>query len=132
MLGPLSFTYRVPYKLATFLHSKQLVLVNSAKYLGVTIDSKLSFNQHVNNICKRANSALGFLRRNFNNSPRKVKADLYLIYIKPILEYAVPVWALHTRYLINKLESVQRRATRFVMSDYYIISRVSVMLHHLD
>ena len=44
-----------------FLYSKQLVLVNSTKYLGVTIDSKSSFNQHVDNICKIANSVLGFL-----------------------------------------------------------------------
>ena len=114
------------------LHSKQLVLVNSAKYLGVTIDSKLLFNQHVDNICKKANSVLGFLRRNFNNSPHKVKADLYLIYIKPILEYAVPVWAPHTRCLINKLESIQRRAAHFVMSDYYLTSSVSAMLHRLE
>ena len=121
-----------PIQTSYFLHSKQLVLVNSTKYLGVTIDSKLSFNQHVDNICKRANSVLGFLRRNFDNSPRKVKADLYLIYIKPILEYTVPVWAPHTRCLINKLESVQRRAARFVMSDYCLTSSVSAMLHCLE
>ena len=40
------------------LHSHPLALVNSAKYLGVTIDSKLSFNDHINAICKKANSTL--------------------------------------------------------------------------
>ena len=49
---------------------------------------------------------LGFLQRNCSNSPQKFKADLYLIYIKLILEYAVPVRAPHTRCLINKLESI--------------------------
>ena len=38
----------------------------------------------------------------------------------------------HTRCLINKLESVQRRAARFVMSDYYLTSSVSAMLHRLE
>ena len=69
-----------PIQVSYFLHNKQLALVNSTKYLGVTIDFKLSLNQDVDNICKKANSMLAFLQRNFNNSPRKVKADLYLIY----------------------------------------------------
>ena len=33
---------------------------------------------------------------------------------------------------INKLESIQRRAARFVMSDYYLKSSVSAMLHRLE
>lgn len=36
--------------------------VDSAKYLGVTISSNLSWNEHVDNICKHANSTLGLLR----------------------------------------------------------------------
>ena len=66
---------RSPIQANYFLHSTQLMLVESAKYLGVTIDSKLSFNQHVNSICKRANSVLGSLQRNFTNCPCKVEAD---------------------------------------------------------
>ena len=74
---------------------------------------------------------LGFLRRNFRNCPRKVKTDLYSTYVKPILEYVVTVWAPYTRCSIDKLESVQRCAARFVMSDYYLTSSVSAMLFYL-
>ena len=81
-----------------FLHNTELKMTESAKYLGVEIDSKLSFKQHINNtnnICKKAYSVLGFLRRNFRNCPHRVKADNILhIYAKPILEYAVTVWHL--------------------------------------
>ena len=116
---------RVPYKLATFYTASNLYWSIS---LNIWVLQSI-LNYHSTSICKRANSVLGFLRRNFDNSPRKVKADLYLIYIKPILEYTLPVWSPHTRCLINKLESVQRRAARFVMSDYYLTSSVSAMLH---
>ena len=63
------------YKENTFCTIQNLT--ESAKYLGVEIDSKLSFNQHINNTCKKAYSVLGFLRRNFRNFPCKIKADLY-------------------------------------------------------
>ena len=122
---------RIPIQGKYFLHNTELKMTESAKYLGVEIDSKLSFNQHINNTCKKAYSVLGFLRRNFRNCPRKVKADLYSTYVKPILEYAVTVWAPYTRCSIDKLESVQRRAARFVMSDYYPTSSVSAMLFYL-
>ena len=46
------------------LHGKQLTMVECAKYLGVSIDSKLSFNQHMDNVCKKASSVLSFVRRN--------------------------------------------------------------------
>jgi len=44
-------------------------LVSSAKYLGVTIDAKLLFNHHIDVICKKANSTLSFLCRNFSPMP---------------------------------------------------------------
>ena len=55
------------------LHNQSLISVNSSKYLGVTIDSKLSFNAHVDSTCKKANSALVFLCRNFRSCQRKKK-----------------------------------------------------------
>ena len=103
-------------------------MTESPSYLGVEIDSKLSLNQHINNTCKKAYSVLGFLQ---GNCPCKVKADIHSTYVKPILEYAVMVWVPYTRCSINKLQSVQRHAARFVMSDYYSTNSVSAMLSDL-
>ena len=42
-----------------------IVIAKSActKYLGVTISHNLNWNQHCDNICSKANSMLGLLRR---------------------------------------------------------------------
>ena len=114
-----------------FLHSTELDITISAKYLWVEIDSKLSFNQHINNICKKTYSVLGYLQRNFSNCPCKGKADIYSTYVKPILEYTITVWVPYTRCSINKLKSVQRHTAHFSMSDYYLTSDVSTMLPYL-
>ena len=60
-----------------------------------------------------------------------VKLDAYKIYVLPIMEYASFVWLPHTVVNINKLESVQRRAMRFVMSNYNRYSSVSDLLSML-
>jgi len=54
-------------------------------------------------ICKKANSSLVFLRRNLYHCQRNVKVDTYQTYLRPILEYAVTAWTLHTQWNINKL-----------------------------
>jgi len=41
----------------TVMLNHGLALVNSVKYLGVIIDSKLSFNEHIDTTCKKANSS---------------------------------------------------------------------------
>ena len=71
---------------------------------------------------------LAFLRKNFRSCQRKIKIGLYLTYGKPILAL---VWTPHTRYAINKLQNVQRRATRFVMPNYFRASKVTEILNSL-
>ena len=76
---------RTPVHANYTLHGKKLTVVECAKYLGVSIDSKLCFNQHIDNVFKKANSVLGFVRRNFKSCSRKIKEDLYFTYVKSVL-----------------------------------------------
>ena len=48
------------------LHCQQLEHITTAKYLGVSITSDMKWNQHISNICKKANNTMSFLKRNLN------------------------------------------------------------------
>ena len=102
-----------------YIHAKQLQIVDNAKYLGVTISKNLSWNNHLNIITKKANSTLAFLRRNIRNCPQRAKTQAYNTLVRPSLEYAYHVWDPHTgtQANINKVESIQRRAARFVTNN---------------
>jgi len=54
------------------------------------------------------------------------------MYVKPILDYSVSVWALHTTCAIKRLDSTQQCGARFVMSDYRCTSSVSSMLQYTE
>ena len=59
------------------LYGHALQNVNEARYLGVTIDSKLNFNKQIDSVCKKANSTLAFLKRNLYLCKYKIKSDAY-------------------------------------------------------
>ena len=60
------------------LHDHILATVTQAKYIGVTITTDLNWKQHVENITKSANKALGFLRRNLRINSVKAKEQAYI------------------------------------------------------
>ena len=79
----------------------------------------------------KTNSTLAFLSRNTSNCPRPVKSYCYETYVRPTLEYASTVWDPTTKHNINKMEMVQRRAARYIHSDWRRHSSPTEMMHQL-
>ena len=79
-----------------FIHGQKLATKSDSKYLGVTISSNLSWSKHVNNISKKANSNMTFLRLNIRQASQQAKSTAYKTFIRPTLEYASTVWSPHT------------------------------------
>ena len=99
------------------IHGESLQQVNSIKYLGVTIDKRITWNEHVDKIVHKANNVRGFLHRNFKNCPIHVKKQCYETLVRPILEYASIVWSPYYAQNVNKIESVQCRMARLVFNE---------------
>ena len=115
-----------------YIQDHPIKAVTYAKYLGVTIDEHLSFNEHVNRIAHKANTVKAFLQRNIKSCPLQVKENCYRMMVRPIMEYARTVWSPHTKKNIQILEAVQRRAARFVKNDYSNFSSVTAMMQDLE
>ena len=88
--------------------------LENVEYLGVTITSDLRWNTHVSNVCTKAKRSLGFLRRNLYSCPQEVKEAVYKGFVCPVLDYGSLVWGPSGVVLQEELESVQKRAARFV------------------
>ena len=70
----------------------------------MTISKDLKWNTQVSNICTKANRTLGFLRRNLSSCPQDIKEVAYKGLVRPILEYASPVWDPHGIVVQEELE----------------------------
>ena len=51
------------------LNGTILKQVDTNPYLGIMLSSDMKWTTHINNICKKASSTLGFIRRNLRHSP---------------------------------------------------------------
>ena len=107
-------------KINTNYQLKQTLLekAHTTKYLGVNLSSDLKWNIHVQKTCSKANSVLNLLRRNFHKCSQKSKELAYKSLVRPILEYASPIWNPYQESLQADIEQVHRRAARFVTNNY--------------
>ena len=89
--------------------------VKSSDYLkivGVTIHRKLTFSEHIREICKKTSCKVGVLLRLRNLSPWSAKLQLYKSNILPHLTYCDVVWHFCKSSDKKKMERIQERALR--------------------
>jgi hypothetical protein len=87
------------------------------KYLGVTLDSKLTYRSHISNILRKANYRLRQLFPILNKSSTidiNLALIIYKSLIRPILTYACPVWGYAANTYINKLQTFQNKVLRTI------------------
>ena len=82
-------------------------------------------------MCNKANASIAFLRRNLQISQQHIKANAYTTLVRPQVEYAAVVGDPYTQENQHKIEMVQRRAARYVCSNYSRDARVTTMLDQL-
>ena len=74
------------------LKGETLGNVSSTPYLGVCLSETLEWEAHINKITSKANSTLGFLRRNLKACPPKLRETAYFFLVRSYLEYSSAVW----------------------------------------
>ena len=113
------------------LKGETLMNVSSTPYLGVCLSETLEWEAHINRIISKANSTLGFLRRNLKACPPKLRETAYFSLVRSSLEYSSAVWDPFRQKDIDKLEKIQRSAARFVTQNYRQTASVTSLLQNL-
>lgn len=93
-----------------YIDNNKIKTVDEVRDLGVTLDYKLNFENHVNNIVQSAFRRLGFvLRVTKDFTGLQSVITLYVAYVRSILEYSSVIWnPLYHKY-IDKIERVQKK-----------------------
>ena len=97
------------------------ICINSSKcekLLGINIDSNLTFETHVESLCKKASqklNALLLVTWSLNFDQRKLLLNAF---ITSHFSYAPVVWMFHSRKLNNRINKIHERALRLIYKDY--------------
>jgi len=116
------------------LNNTILKEVENNPYLGLSISNDLKWTNHINNICNKASSTVGFICLNLKHSPAKYRHTAYISLFRSTLEYGAIIWDPYLQSDIDKIEKVQWKAVRFISDDYksWVRGCVSRMLKDLE
>ena len=95
-------------------HTKIKQVYNS-RVLGVDIDNKLKWNNHIDTIAKKVFSGIGGVRRIRDFVDRDTLISVYKSLIRPHFDYCSEVWDALGNGLSNRLQKLQNRAARVVL-----------------
>ena len=105
---------RQEYSMSCGDQQHTLDAVSSEKDLGILIDEKLKFSEHINIKVNKANQILGCIKHTFKHINKEIFKLLYKSLVRPHLEYNSVVWNPHLKKDMDVIERVQRRATKMV------------------
>ena len=88
--------------------------VSEMKDIGVTVDSELKFDKHINTKIETANKILGIIRRSFIYLDADILLPLYKALVRSHFDYAMIIWNPHMVKHIESIERVQCRATKMI------------------
>ncbi len=114
--------------------NQPLPRAHHSKYLGVTIDSNLSWNEHIITLtvakpCK----TLELVKRRLGPCKPSVKETAHKTLVWPKLEYGTVAWnPPPTQSNSQKLEKVQRSTARVECGDHKSTIRITSLLNKLS
>ena len=105
-------------------------VVSSVKLLGITIDSKLKFDQHVAKLCQKANNKISAFSRISHYLNEKQSRLLYNSFIMSQFNYCRLIWMFCGKVANNDLNRTHKRALRILLNDY--TSTYNELLHRVN
>ena len=75
-----------------FFNNSEIKLSSNQKHLGLTLGSKLSFNEHINDKIYQGNKGVGLLRKLQTMLPHNSLPTIYKSFIKPLFDYAEVIY----------------------------------------
>ena len=103
-----------PEDILVKLDGERLEVENNAQFLGITIDSHLSWEKHCNNVANkisRSNSIINRVKKLLPTSSLKL---LYDSFIQPHILYGLPIWGGCSNQNKKRIVNIQKRAIRTI------------------
>ena len=89
--------------------------VDKCKFLGVIINSDLSWNDHIANVLTQVSKSCGSLQSISSIVPAKVLRQVYISLVQPYIMYCISLWgAVFHQPLMQKLFVLQKKCIRIV------------------
>ena len=91
-----------------------LAIQDSINILGVEVNSKLSFDRHLESVARKASFRVTLLRQVRHLLDTEDLMKLYKVQVRPVMEYSPLTWINSAQSHLSLLDKVQRQAERLI------------------
>ena len=109
-----------PFNLRLKIDDVDIDQVNNTNFLGVSIDNKLTWTEHVNSIHGKISMSIGVMRKLRSILPKKTLFMLYNAFVLPYLNYCSIVWSGTSSSNLQRLYVLQKKAIRICSNANYL------------
>ena len=96
----------------------ELAAQQEVTLLGIQLDARLTFGNHISSLCKKAGKSLNVLGRVSKSMDVDSKRTLFHSFILLHFNYYPVVWHFCDMKNMRKIEKIQERALRYVFNDF--------------
>ena len=93
-------------------------IVDSFRYLGVILDNKLTFSDHISKVAKKVSPSVGIISKLRHYVPTSVLLKLYYAILHPYLFYGIIVWRSTYKSYLQKLVSLKNKGLRLITNNF--------------
>ena len=105
-------------KLCIDINGNVVEMTDSVKLLGITIDSKLNFKEHIKSICKKTSNKVSAFSRIAPNLEYEKGTILYNSFILSNFNYCPLIWMFCGKTSNDDINRLHKRALRVLLDDY--------------
>ena len=130
------------------MQNKSINFVTSTKFLGIIIDNKLKWNQHITYVKHKISKAVGILYKIRNFLAKSTLLSMYYSLVFPYLIYCIEIWGNASAVQLDALIKIQKKCVRTISfseflapthllferlnilkSDNLVIQRISLLMY---
>lgn len=110
----------------------QIMKVESINYLGLIIDNKLKWNDHINNIKSSIIPYIFAINKIKHYLPKEPLMLIYNAYILSRLTYLSPIWSGCSQNKLNDLVILQKKVLKFIIRVPYLYPTILLFSHFIS
>ena len=102
------------------------------KYLGVILDSCLTWKPHIEYMCNELRPKIGLLSRLRHILPRKELCMIYMTLIQSIIDYGITLWGFSSKANVAQIARFQKRCARLITGQFNYTISSQLLLNELN
>ena len=101
------------------IDGRPIAEADSVKYLGLTLNSKFTFGEHIDIVVKRARATTAIFQHAFKKGflSSGIKRVIYTTIQRPMIGYAFPCWSAVNSFQMERVRTLERSLLRNVVDN---------------